>query len=270
MTGSDELIKYYEGDTYQTAPGSRVLADKLFLNTSLYFIKRYIGEVLDSRAIALKGEYDNKSWANASYSTLKSIEMCGGVVNLSGLNNIKKLTEPVVYISNHMSTLETFVFPHILLEAGDVSFVVKESLTTDHIFGPVMRATNPIVVKRKHPREDFQAVMDQGKELLQKGTSVVIFPQSTREVEFKVAEFNTMGIKLAKTAGVKVLPIAIKTDFWANGKLIKDLGTIKRDLPVYMKFGEPMEIEGNGKKEHQQIIEFITDNLLSWGGKVEK
>jgi 1-acyl-sn-glycerol-3-phosphate acyltransferase len=258
------LKDYFYGDFYETQTNSRKTIDKLFLNTRWYFIKKFIESMVTSRALALKNVYDNKAWGKASYEFLKFTEGSGGLFQLSGLDNIRKIKEPVVYVSNHMSTLETFVFPCILLMGGDISFVVKESLTTNFLFGPVMRATNPIVVKRENPREDLKTVMEKGKELLNNGTSVVIFPQSTRSAVFNPGEFNTLGVKLAKSAGVKVLPIAIKTDFWANGKLIKDLGTIHRELKIYMSFGEPISIQKNGKEEHQQIMEFITTHLKSW------
>ena len=85
-----------------------------------------------------------------------------------------------------------------------------------------MRSRNPIVVGRTDPRKDLEAVMNGGVELLKNGISIVIFPQSTRSVEFKPEEFNSLGVKLAKKAGVDVVPIALKTDFWGNGKLIKE------------------------------------------------
>ena len=55
--------------------------------------------------------------------------------------------------------------------------------------------------------------------------------------------------------------------FWKNGKLVKDIGGLKRDLFIHFKFGEPITIEGNGKKEHLVIIEFINRNLEKWGAQ---
>jgi 1-acyl-sn-glycerol-3-phosphate acyltransferase len=132
-----------------------------------------------------------------------------------------------------------------------------------------MKARYPIVVVRKDAKEDFKTVMEQGKELLAKGISVIIFPQSTRMTEFDPSLFNSLGIKLAIAAGVKVIPVAIKTDFWGNGKWVKDIGPVNRDNPIFMTFGKPMEINGNGKEEHKQILEFITHTLRQWGGRIK-
>jgi 1-acyl-sn-glycerol-3-phosphate acyltransferase len=106
--------------------------------------------------------------------------------------------------------------------------------------------------------------MSKGKDLLAKGISVVIFPQSTRTVEFVPEEFNSLGIKLARAAGVHVLPVAVKTDFWGNGKYLKDAGPINRSKPIHMVFGEPFLVRGSGKDEHRGVIDFIVDHLRRW------
>lgn len=131
----------------------------------------------------------------------------------------------------------------------EVTFVVKDSLVKHPFFGPIMRARNPIVVSRSNSREDFQTVMKRGQELLSEGISIIIFPQSTRTVEFKPKEFNSLGVKLARTAKVQVIPVAIKTDFWGNDKYLKDLGPIDRSKPIHMAFGEPLSIDGSGKRK---------------------
>ena len=138
------------------------------------------------------------------------------------MENITKPAGSVLFISNHMSTLETMILPSIIGPHKELTFVVKESLVKHPLFGDVMRSRNPIVVGRTDPRKDLEAVMNGGVELLNNGISIVIFPQSTRSVEFNPEEFNSLGVKLAKKAGADIVPIALKTDFWGNGTLIKE------------------------------------------------
>jgi len=127
-----------------------------------------------------------------------------------------------------------------------------------------MKSRNPIVVGRSDPRKDLEAVMNGGVDLLKNGTSIVIFPQSTRSIEFKPEEFNSLGVKLARKADVDVVPIALKTDFWGNGKWIKELGPLDHNKHIHIKFGEPMHVTGNGKEENQKIIDFIKSSLKEW------
>ncbi len=259
------MLPYFKDNTYDTPPNhSRLFMDRLTLNTRFYFVAGILSIVNHARILANRGVYDNAAWVQSSLDILKLIEGCGGKFHLRGVNNIASSEGPVVFISNHMSTLETFVFPCIIEPYKHVTYVVKESLVTQSFFGPVMRSRDPIVVTRDNPKQDFKIVMDKGKKLLNQGTSVVVFPQSTRTTQFEPEHFNTLGIKLARAAKVKIVPVAIKTDFWGNGSLIKDFGPINRDKDIHMVFGEPMIIQGSGNEEHQKVIEFIQTHLKEW------
>ena len=241
----------------------------VFQDNWFYFLYRYTVVVFRTRRMALNKRYEKKEWADSSFWIFKLIEKTGGRFHISGMENIERNDEPVVFISNHMSTLETMVFPCMIAPRREVTFVVKDSLVQHPLFGPVMRSRDPIIVGRTEARKDFEIVMTQGMELLTKGVSIVVFPQSTRSTIFKKEEFNSIGIKLAKKAGVKVVPVAIKTDFWGNGRLIKEIGRLDHKKPIMIKFGEPMLVTGIGKEENQRIIDFITTNLKEWNGQIE-
>lgn len=257
-------LEFFQENLYHTKSNSRKLIDKLFLNTRIYFVFKYIQLIFKSRKLALHGKYDRKAWAESSYDVIKLLENCGGKFHIEGIDQFRKCKEPVVIVSNHMSAMETMIFPAIIAPFMEMTFVVKESVTKHFVFGPVIRSRNPIAVSRANSREDLLLVMKKGKELLNQGTSVVIFPQGTRRSVFKAEEFNSLGVKLAKSAVVKVIPMAIKTDFWENGKIITELGPIKRDREIFVSIGEPIEIIGNGKEQNNQIIEFIADKLEKW------
>jgi 1-acyl-sn-glycerol-3-phosphate acyltransferase len=239
--------------------------EKLRLNSRLYFTLKYAGTILRSRKLAQRKEYDTQAWIDSSLEIFDFIEDTGGKFHITGLENITKSEKPVLFISNHMSTLETMIFPGIIAPRRNVTFVVKESLVSHPFFGDVMRSRSPIVVSRKDPRKDFEAVMNGGMKLLSKGNSIVIFPEGTRHIDFNPAEFNSIGVKLAKKAGVQVVPIAIKTDFWGIGKLIKELAPIDRHKPIHIKFGEPFPVSGNGKEDNQKVIDFIQNAKQEWG-----
>lgn len=260
------MNKYFLENSYTTSQDKkRLLIDKLFLNTRWGFFIKYFGIIQNLRKLVLAGKYSTENWAKTSHDVLELIEGCGGKVNITGLENIKDINEPVVYISNHMSTLETMVFPCIIAPFHECTFVVKESLTTYPFFGPIMRASSPIAVARENPRDDFKVVMQEGQKKLAEGTSVIIFPQSTRTVDINPKTFNSLGVKLAIKAGVKVIPVAIKTDFWGNGSVVKDIGKIDRSKTIHMKFGEAMDVKAPGKKENALIIDYIVSNLKEWG-----
>lgn len=269
IKGFSNMKSYFSAASYDTDENKRRLwRDRIFLNSRWYFVFGYLKEIFLSRKLALKNLYDRTTWIDSSYRIFQHIENCGGRFHLRGLENISSAKGPVVFISNHMSTLETFVFPCIIAPLMPVTFIVKESLVKSRIFGPVMRSRNPIVVKRVNPREDFQTVITEGKKLLSAGVSIVVFPQSTRSDKFIPEEFNSLGVKLAKAAGVEIIPVAIKTDFWGNGwKKLKDIGPVNRHKPIYITFGKPMPVVGTGKEEHKSIVEFISQHLQQWSNQ---
>ena len=186
-------------------------------------------------------------------------------MNFSGMDNLRKVEGPVVFVGNHMTTLETVVLPSIIQPIKKVLFVVKEELTRYPVFGPVCAAREPIVVGRENPREDLKIVLEEGSKKLQEGKSVIIFPQRTRSTIFEAESFNSLGNKLAKRNNVPVIPIALLTDGWGNGKYIKEAGKIDPTKPVYFAFGEPLTITGTGAEEHQKVIDFIAGKLKEWG-----
>jgi 1-acyl-sn-glycerol-3-phosphate acyltransferase len=256
---------YFESDNYNTPEKeNKSLLDKIRTDSRLYFTYKYARVVLRTRKEAMRKVYDTKAWTDSSFEILRFLEKAGGVFHITGMDKFKNVPGSVLFISNHMSTLETMILPSIIGPHKELTFVVKESLVKHPLFGDVMRSRNPIVVGRTDPRKDLEAVMNEGTEKLKNGISIIIFPQSTRSLEFKPEEFNSLGVKLAKKAGATVIPIALKTDFWGNGKLIKELGPLDHNKHIHIKFGEPMRITGNGKEENQKIVDFIKSSLEEW------
>jgi 1-acyl-sn-glycerol-3-phosphate acyltransferase len=220
--------------------------------------------VLKASRLCKKGVYTNDCWVQSSLNTVKALESVGGRFEIQNLAVIRKLESACVFVSNHMSILETFVLPCLIQPYCDVTFVVKESLLSFPFFKHVMRNRNPIVVGRGNPRKDLRTVLEEGQKRLNANMSVVIFPQTTRSITFDANKFNSLGIKLAKRGKVPVIPIALKTDAWGNGRKFKDFGKIQPAKPVHITFGDPLPVQGTGKEEHKFILDFIAKKLDSY------
>jgi 1-acyl-sn-glycerol-3-phosphate acyltransferase len=265
------MKEYFLGDTYETPETGRLYpSDRFLFWTRWNLFLRFFRIVFEAKALAEKKLYDDEAWAVSSYDVFRDIEGCGGRFFIKGIDNIRKPEGPVVVVSNHMSTLETLVFPVLIVPIKPASFVVKEKLVKGPVFGPIMSSLDPITVTRKDPRKDLTDVLTQGAEKLARGRSIVIFPQSTRSVIFDSGKFNSLGIKLAARAGVPIIPAAIKTDFWTNGKILHGFGPLDRKQSIRIEFGEPMAITGRGRNEHQRIVEFISDRMKTWNVPVSE
>ena len=253
------------GDTYRTDPKMpRSLLSRTSLCPTFFFYLQAFLIVWKNGRKALKGVYGGAEWAGSSLDILRALENAGVRIEITGMDNLRICKGPVVFIANHMSTLETFILPCIIQPVKETTFIVKQGLVTMPAFGPVMRSRDPVVVGRVNPREDLRTALEEGPKKLAAGRSIVVFPQSTRSLDFNPAEFNKLGIKLALKAGVPVVPIALKTDAWGVGKIIKDFGPLDKNKKVHFAFGRPLEIKGKGADEHQEIIAFIQDKLAMW------
>jgi 1-acyl-sn-glycerol-3-phosphate acyltransferase len=254
-----------EGDSYVTAPRHR----SLFIRSlpSLLFYANAVATVVRASRKAKRGNYDTLEWCKSSMETFRALERVGVIIEITGMNSFKEIDGPCVFIGNHMSTLETFVLPTIISPFKDATFVVKQSLVEYPVFKYVMRSRDPVTVGRSNPRDDLRAVLDGGAERLKAGRSVIIFPQTTRTPLFDPEQFNTIGIKLAKKAGVPVVPIALKTDAWGNGTYLKDYGRIDPSKKVHFAFGKSLMIKDRGTEEHQEVIDFIKGKLKGWGSE---
>ncbi len=253
--------------SYTTSQDRRSFIGRL--SPGLAFYSRIFTIIFRASAKAKRGRYDDEEWGRSSFATLQALESAGVRFDIAGLEHVAALEGPCVFIGNHISTLETFLLPVILLPFTKITFVVKQSLMDYPVFGHVMRSRDPIAVGRTNAREDLKAVLEGGAARLGTGISLVIFPQTTRVPEFDPKEFNTIGIKLAKRADVPVIPFALKTDAWGNGRLVKDFGRIDPSRTAHFAFGAPLRVGQQGAAEHQAIIRFIVSKLRAWGGVVK-
>lgn len=231
---------------------------------TLSFYRLMLREVFTASKAGKRGRLTFDQYCEHAGGVFRAVEKVGGRIEIKGYDQVPADGWPYVFVANHMSVLETFIFAAILNPKGGHMFVVKKDLIEYPVFKYIMRALDPVVVGRENPRADLAEVLNKGTEKLQSGLSMIIFPQKTRTLTFEPEHFNTIGIKLARRAGVPVVPVALKTDFWGQGKRLKDFGGIFPEKIVHFQFGAPIEIKGKGQAEHEEVVRFIETFFSSW------
>jgi 1-acyl-sn-glycerol-3-phosphate acyltransferase len=232
---------------------------------SLCFYARDLFQIVRGFVLIKRRSFTSEKFMSCSHGIVRALESVGCRVVVENASALDRAGGPCVIVSNHMSTLETFVLPWIVLQHTRMTFVVKKGLLKIPLFGAITSGWDPIAVGRENPRDDLKCVLEQGVSRIESGRAVIVFPQSTRMVDFDPARFNTIGVKLARRAGVPVVPLALKTDAWGNGKWIKDFGRIDPNKTIRFAFGEPMAITGNGKQQHEACVSFVRERLAAWG-----
>jgi 1-acyl-sn-glycerol-3-phosphate acyltransferase len=247
---------------YRTATREPAAFDAAFPDLSFYGSFCLI--VFLASLKARRGLYGDRDWARSSIDTLRALERVGVAFEITGVEHLKAARSPFVIIGNHMSVMETSILPGIVSPVRPVTFVVKSSLLEYPFFNHVLRSRDPIAVTRNNARRDLKTVLAEGTARLEQGISVIVFPQTTRTRRFDPSQFNSIGVKLAQRAGVPVIPLALMTDAWGNGRLLKDFGRIDPSKKARFSFGEPLVVRGRGSDAHQAVIRFIGGRLETW------
>ena len=171
-----------------------------------------------------------------------------GLENLPGLDANGKVL-PAILLVKHQSTLETFLMP--LIMPRPLAYVFKKEILYIPFFGWGIGRLEMVHIDRKLGKQAFQKVAEQGRELLDKGTWVIMFPEGTRIPRGKVGQYKSGGTRLAVETGAPVVPIAVTSaKCWPRKAFIKTPGTIE------VSIGKP--IPSQGRKPDELMVEVQT------------
>ena len=142
--------------------------------------------------------------------------------NIIGKENVKK--SPCIIISNHQSTWETLAFQTIFPAH---TWVLKRELLWLPIFGWSLALLKPIIINRGDKLKAIKKVIKQGADRLDKGISIVIFPEGTRQPYKHIGEYQNGGSAIAKKSGYEIVPVYHNAgNLWPKGGFIKKPGVI--------------------------------------------
>jgi 1-acyl-sn-glycerol-3-phosphate acyltransferase len=253
----------FTNGAYRTPPRRVPLLYRAF--PSLAFHPRLIGSVFRNSARAKRGRYGDHEWALHSLYLVRALESVGVQFEITGVEHLRQMNSACVIAANHQSTLETAVLPSIIQPILPVTFIVKQALIDYPVFKHIMRARNPVPVTQSDPRADLKAMMHEGAARLERGVSLVVFPEGRRTPVFDPARFNTIAVKIAHRAEAPIIPLALYTNAWALGRgKFNDFGRIDPAQKVRFAFGPPLTTSGRGADANRAIIDYITERLQRW------
>lgn len=214
-------------------------------------------------------------WAHFCFSAVQTAEKLGMNVLVEGFRQREAYQGPVMYLCNHMSSVETILLPPLLLTYGSLSYVAKASLAHLPFLEKAAERTGMIPIGRKSPREDLVNMLRIGTERIQGGDSFLIFPQGTRSPVFSRRQYSSIGAKLAEKAGCPIVPIVVDTrcqptrTSGAFRKVFKDFGTVDTSLDIRCACG-PVIPCGKSKDMHEAAFDWMAGKLESWGMPTER
>ncbi|MCZ6831879.1 MAG: HAD-IB family hydrolase [Gammaproteobacteria bacterium] len=132
---------------------------------------------------------------------------------------------PAIFTFNHQSYLDSVVMAHLLRH--DFVAFCKREVGDNKLLGPLLRAHGTIFVDRN--AKDQSVCMEQAKQALQGGKSLVIAPEGTRSSTGEMHPFKPGAFYLAKKMQVPIVPVVLHnvSDALPKGKLLLRPATIQ-------------------------------------------
>lgn len=225
----------------------RLFFNLLFLNSKLRKVKKLAKENNTKEHDKLVSKYV-KDWANYV------LDVCGVDVSVSGLSNIPD--ETVIFVCNHQSF---FDIP-VLLGCLDKPYglLSKDAIKKIPFINKWMIELNCVFVDRKNPRSAVKSLTKIGDNL-DRGYSMIIFPEGTRSKTSEVARFKSGAFKLAVQKNISIIPIALNGTnevFENNNHLIKPQHVTLKILPKI-----PVLPDSDFKVVLEQAHAVISENI---------
>ncbi|MEZ5582368.1 MAG: lysophospholipid acyltransferase family protein [Candidatus Competibacteraceae bacterium] len=197
----------------------------------------------------------SQQWSRFNTWWLK--KTCRIDYQLEGLENLS--SEPVVVLAKHQSTWET-LFLHQFLPP--LSWVVKRELLWIPFFGWALALIRPIAINRATAKAAMKQVLHQGRNRLENGQSVLIFPEGTRMAPGARGHYHGGGALLATRSGYPILPLTHNAGiYWPRHSFIKYPGTIQ------LVFGPVIDSQGKSAKiintQIEEWIETVSAQLIN-------
>lgn len=149
---------------------------------------------------------------------------CGLDFQVRGLDNLAR-DRAVVFMAKHQSTWETIALATLLPVH---TYVLKRELMRIPFFGWGVAAMWPIAIDRSAGRKAVEQMVEQGRERIANGISVLVFPEGTRTRPGSATRYKMGGAILAEQSGCPVIPIAHNAgEYWPRHSFIKWPGRIE-------------------------------------------
>jgi 1-acyl-sn-glycerol-3-phosphate acyltransferase len=191
------------------------------------------------------------------------MKVAGVNITVHGKENIRKLPERVVFISNHASYFDIPILITIL--PLGCRFVAREDLFRAPFLGWITRNSGHISIERKGTKKTLQTMLKTA-EKVKNGLKVIIFPEGSRSPDGQIAEFKKGTLLLATRGDAHIVPIAISGShkIMAKNKLLVSPTRIKVTIG---KAIAPAEFVG---KEESDILADLKDQISEMAGQSHK
>ncbi len=199
-----------------------------------------------------KAQAYSQKLINWGFSCL--VALSGTKNTVKGSENIPR-DEAVLFVANHRSFYDLIIgYPHLSIPT---SIVAKESLRKTPVIGSWMLRIGCLFLARDNVRAGMQMIMD-GIELIKNGSSILIFPEGTRNEGDGIQEFHAGSFKLAIKPGAKIVPMVITN----TREVFEDHFPWLHPQKTCIEFLPPVETKNLSREDQKTIHEKIRQDML--------
>jgi len=179
--------------------------------------------------------------------------LCGLHYRVEGRELLPHHTAAII-LAKHQSSWETLAFQQIF---PPQVWVLKRELLWLPFFGWALALLDPIAIDRGAGRKAVKQIVDQGRQRLQTGRWVVVFPEGTRMSPGQHRRFGIGGAALAAESGYPVVPVAHNAgQHWPRRGFLKKPGTIR------VVIGPAIDSRGKSAEEINRLAEaWVSDTM---------
>ena len=188
-------------------------------------------------------------WARVLLFMLKLC--CRLTFTVEGRENLPR--QPSIALIKHSSSWETFAQAVLL---PPQVWVLKRELTWIPFVGWGIRLLHAIAIDRGAGGKAVRQMIEQGRNRLETGHWIAVFPEGTRVAVGEVRRYGVGGAAIAAETGALVVPVAHNAGyFWPRRGLMKKPGVIR------VVIGPPIITQGRDARAiNEEAQRFIDAN----------
>lgn len=160
---------------------------------------------------SLFDESGNRTHSFLTYWAKSTLAMTGLRIQIAGLDSLDP-KQTYIFMPNHASFLDILLaFAYI---PYNFRIITKEEIFLIPLMGWALKRSRQIPMNRTNPRKGL-ASLEQAFALLQKGISIVVFPEGTRTLDGQMNELKATLFILPIRSGIAVVPVRLEGTYEA-------------------------------------------------------